>query len=367
MSPFKKIIWLCLLGILLCSSSASARVVWRRSVEPWSRFRSQTVRSEKTPPVWQEGKIYVVSSRGRYDVFNADSGRRQVKAKLKYRASSGLLVAEGKVVFGSDTGELVCLEAPTGKVLWTYVLKIIDISPPILAGDLVIFQTGLDAVTAVNKTTGEWVWTYQHHRLSDIAVRGISAPLADDQFVYVGTSDGYLLALRAQDGGLAWKKQLFSKGNFRDIDADLSTDGSALFISNFYGETAAVSRKSGEKLWDFQAGGLAQPVLEGDKLYVAARDGRVLALAKDTGLQLWETKLEPPNKMTPADRLLTPARYQQWLVVPNLQGKIFFLDPATGKLEKTKHLFHPISVALQAGDNGLYLLTNKGIIYQLRY
>ena len=366
MIPLKKIS-LCLLIVFLGSTSASARVLWKRSLEPWSLFRSKTVRPEKTPPLWQDGKIYTVSSRGKYVVFDADSGRRLVNVKLKFRAASGLLVAEGRVYFGSDTGELVCLEAASGNLLWTYVLKVIDISPPVLDGEFVIFQTGLDAITALNKTTGQWAWTYQHHRISDIAIMGMSAPAADPQLVYVGTSDGYLLALRWQDGAVAWKIQLFNKGNFRDLDAGLSLDPNTIFACDFYGEMAAVSRRTGEKLWDFQAGGLATPVLDGDKIYLASRDGRVVALAKDTGLKLWETKLEEPKKMSPAKRLLTPALYKQKLVVPNLQGKFFFLDPTTGKLEKTTRSLRHASVSLVPGDDSLYLLDNKGIIYKLSY
>jgi outer membrane protein assembly factor BamB len=358
-----------LLIVFLLSTSASARVLWRRSLEPWSAFRSKTVRPEKTPPLWQDGKIYAVSSRGRYVVLDADSGRRLVKLKLKFRASSGLLVQEGRVYFGSDTGELVCLDAASGSLLWTYTLKIIDISPPIIAGDFVIFQTGLDAVTALNKTTGEWAWTYQHHRISDIAIMGMSAPAADEQLVHLGTSDGYLLALHWQDGSLAWKKQLFSKGNFRDIDAGLVTDETTIFASDYSGETAAVSRRSGDKYWDFQAGGLARPVLSGGTLYIAGRDGRVVALDKKTGLKQWETEIEKAKKIVPETRLLTPALYKQWLIVPNLQGKIFFLDPTTGKVEQTIHLFKSISVPIQAGagDDGLYLFSNKGIIYKMSY
>lgn len=366
MSLLKKIS-LGLLIVFLGSNSASARVLWKRSLEPWSHFRSKTARPEKTPPLLQDGKIYTVSSRGRYVVLDADSGRPLVKVMLKFRAASGLLVQEGRVYVGSETGELVCLDAASGSLLWTYPLKIIDISPPIIAGEFVIFQTGLDAVTALNKATGQWAWTYQHHRISDIAIMGMSAAVADEQFVYVGASDGYLLALRGQDGGLAWKKQIFSKGNFRDIDAGLVTDPTTIFACDFYGEMAAVSRRSGDKYWDFQAGGLARPILSKGTLYVASRDGRVVALDKETGLKQWETELEKAKKINPDTRLLTPALYKQWLVVPNLQGKIFFLDPTTGKVEKTIRLFKSISVPIQAGDDSLYLFSNKGFLYKLSY
>jgi outer membrane protein assembly factor BamB len=361
------IVCCCFLILLTLAPPALARVVWRRSLEPWSLLRSKRINSEKAPPYIEGARIYAVSSRGRYLELDALSGKRLVKARIKYRASSGLLVEEGRVYFGSQSGDLVCLDSDNGEVLWTYPLKVIDISPPAVFGDLLIFQTGIDEVTAINKASGEWVWTYQHPSLNDISIMGISAPMVDKQFVYIGTADGYLLALHGEDGRLVWKKQVFTQGNFRDIDGGLAQDETTIFACDFYGEVVAVSKKTGEKYWSYQVGGLAGPVVEGELVYVAGRDGSVVALDKNTGLKLWDTVIFEPETFTPMKRLLTPTLYKQWLIVPNLQGKIFFLDPTTGQVEKTIHLFKSISVPIQAGDDGMYLFSNKGFLYKLRY
>lgn len=352
--------------IIALSQPAFSKIVWQRSVEPWSYFRSNQINVETSPLYLENGKIYAVSSRGRYLVLDAGSGKRLVKARLKYRASSGLLVDEGMVYFGAQSGEMVCLKAETGEVIWTYPLKVIDISPPAVFGDLVIFQTGINEIIALNKFSGQWAWTYNHSAADDISIMGISGPVVDKEYVYLGTSDGYLLALRADDGRVLWKKLIFSHGKFRDIDASMPQDETTIYVCDFYGEISAVSKKTGEKYWSYEVGGAVGLFLQGEVLYISSRDGMLHALDKTTGLKIWESELVSVENPSLRVKLLKPEVYKNWIIVPNQQGKIFLLNPESGNLEKTLYPLKRISVPVLIGGDWMYLYANKGIIYKIR-
>jgi len=101
-----------------------------------------------------------------------------------------------------------------------------------------------------------------------------------------------------------------------------------------------------------------QPVLYQGVLYVAAADGRVLAIQQNTGHVLWEKKLG-------LKLLAGPVVNGQHLVVNSDKSSLLVLDQASGKQEKTIALSSDSLAAPLISGGALYVKTINGYLYKI--
>jgi len=136
-------------------------------------------------------------------------------------------------------------------------------------------------------------------RLAALALRdgtvAWSVPAAD-VVAPPATADGLVLlahrqevvALAARDGSERWRVPIEGA-----IAAPLLSQGGWLLIVTEAGRATMLRAATGELLWTRSLGAdtRGQPVAAGRQVYLALRDGRVAALALETGRPLWEAKL----------------------------------------------------------------------------
>ncbi len=112
-----------------------------------------------------------------------------------------VVYADDKVAAGTDEGALYLLDAGTGKVLTRLEMPgLVRAAPALVAGRLVVADSS-GAVRAVSPD-GQVQWS---RRLPDNPVVG---PVSTDAAVYLGTTGGEVVALRASDGRLLWRRDL---------------------------------------------------------------------------------------------------------------------------------------------------------------
>jgi outer membrane protein assembly factor BamB len=361
---------------------------WRQGVDTWTLFRSSWNKPEWARPVLQDNKVYVASSRGEIAVFDKETGTDLGLIELRAGALSTPGIEDGLIYLGMDDGFFRCLEIETGAPVWSYAVNCVSISEPALSENLVIFQTGRDIVEALSKRTGEWVWSYHHERRQDLAIFGLSPPLAMDGAVYVGLSDGYIAALSIDDGKEIWKTRAFTSGKYRDIDSRVSIDEYAVYATSYAGETAALSRRTGMVYWIYPEGGLARPCVDEKKVYIGTMDEKVLALDKMVGLKVWEKEFLTPQRplininltgiKKPAHqtRMGKRVKDENWfigveiveddLVVQDRLGKFFLLDPEGGQLRREIREARNTTSPMTIEQDNAYFLSNKGYLYKVQ-
>jgi outer membrane protein assembly factor BamB len=135
-------------------------------------------------------------------------------------------------------------------------------------------------------------------------------PAAGDALVFAGSED--LIEARAEsDGRAQWRRPL--KGKV----VSLYWDTGWLFASTETGPFLAIRAVDGAVMWQRDFGSPlsgAPPAPSGDRLYLALKDGRILAMSLQTGDEIWSQKLaEPAAGMLPAgDRLFVGGRDNQF-------------------------------------------------------
>ena len=161
--------------------------------------------------------------------------------------------------------------------------------------------------------------------------------------VVVGDVAGKVFGIDINRGSIAWTIQLSSSLLSRPV-----LIGNDFIIQT---ETNQVFRfsPSGEKVWSYSgpAAGLGMqllpsPVVFRDQVYVAMRNGDVVALKAESGRFLWQRQLLINSdaavlrdlKVPVATPLLIPAeqsgKHEDMLAVPVFQGELFFLSLQDG-------------------------------------
>ena len=104
----------------------------------------------------------------------------------------------------SSTGHIYALQNTTGSVLWHYDDKNTSPSAAVLANGVIYVsaysQDSNDVVYALRARDGSLLW---RHRMGQSVY---NAPVLDGTTVYVGTADGSVYALRADNGAVRWHR-----------------------------------------------------------------------------------------------------------------------------------------------------------------
>ncbi|MEE4362057.1 MAG: outer membrane protein assembly factor BamB [Pseudomonadales bacterium] len=192
---------------------------------------------------------------------------------------------------------------------------------------------------------------------------------ADDFAVFLGTKDGALIALRANDGGELWRAQLSS-----EILAPTASDDARVYVMTGDGRLTALSRSDGSRLWSFDTQvpvlslrGTSAPVVQGPLVFAGFANGRVVALRSDEGQVLWEHVVALPTGRSELERIAdvdsSPLPTGVGVFVGSYQGAVKGLRIADGNPQWER----PLSTheALAEGYGDIYVTDENGSLYAL--
>ena len=306
--------------------SVTVKPLWSRSIG-----KGEQLLGLREHPAIADGRVYVADSH-EANVYALDlaTGRDVWKTDTKLRLTGGPGVGSGSVVVGSINGDIVALAADTGAERWRAKASAEIISAPLIAGNLVIVRSDDGHVQALSLADGKQVWAFEHP-LPTLTLRGNASPvLGGNGLVYLGYSDGTLVALRAQDGIKVWE-QVVAQPDGRsdlerlaDIDGDIVASPDGVYAASFKGRVGAFNPDNGNPLWSHELvsyGGLAR---SGNNLFVSDSAGTVWALDHATGAALWKQDALGYRWLS------TPAVQDGYVVVGDIEGYLHWLKPDTG-------------------------------------
>ena len=225
-----------------------------------------------------------------------------------------------------------------------------------VTGEIVLVGSCSGTFFALDRASGEEIWRY------DTAQDGTPAsfhgdPLVTGELVVVGSDvpqdgSGHLYAFDRSTGEVRWKIPIA-------VPVDILPSGDYGLTMSMTGEALSVELETGRIRWRFSepGGGLepepqVNPVLVGDRFYLASRSGNLFALDVATGEVVWQRELgsEPNTSFV---------RWRDRLFVGTFDGLILSVDPLTGDTEPafdTRGM--PFGFLVPAGDCLLALWWN---------
>lgn len=157
----------------------------------------------------QTGLLYFQNSQNMVFCLEAESGRqvwiysRNDATLLTIRgAATPALGANGNLYVGFSDGTFVALKASSGQLLWDQTLnrnkRFRDIdAQAVVSGDLVIVSGYDDKIYGLDQISGNTVWSYP-------AGSYVAVTLGEAGSLYVGTTSGTFVKLKADNGEAIW-------------------------------------------------------------------------------------------------------------------------------------------------------------------
>lgn len=256
--------------------------------------------------------------------YNKTTGNLRWRRHIVGGVASAARLFNGHIFFGGGDGFFYALNATNGQTKWSFPIRSEGIGAPLVTEDAVFFLAGNNSAYALKTTSGEQIWFYNRPDPSDITVRGASEPNLVGKNIYLGFSDGALVAIDKDKGTLLWEKQLGQGARFRDIDAKPIIDGGRIYVSSYDGQLYCLNLANGQTIWVNEEGGFTPVTVSSDTIFYSTSTRKVLALDKMSGKIIWSTDLE--NTVAGS-----PTLFRGLVLIGEWSGSLRALDQQTGK------------------------------------
>lgn len=286
----------------------------------------------KLVPVYVDGRIFVVNSEGIVEAVDATSGKNLWETELEdTRITGGPGVGENLVLVGTDKAEVITMAADTGKILWRGRVSSEVLSAPQPAGKIIVVRTIDGKIFGLDSQDGKRLWTYEQS-VPALTLRGTSSPVIAGNYLVAGFDEGRLAAIELETGKVAWDTRIvIGSGRTElermiDIDAEPVIMDNMIYVATFQGRIAALALDTGRIVWSREISSYAGLCVDEKAIYVTDDDSAIWALDRTTGNSLWKQE-----KLT-ARSLTAPAISGDMIVTGDMEGYVHWIDKATGEL-----------------------------------
>jgi outer membrane protein assembly factor BamB len=282
----------------------------------------KTSSSISSSPCIRDTILYFAEDKGdeTFLALNLLTGDLLWKKKLG-DISSSPQIDQDKIFIGSNSGLLWAFNRESGEKIWEFKTEDAVLSTPATDGKILCFGSGDDNLYALDKDNGELKWKFkaegsiysspaikvenpalrqaqggEQSRTTNGMNRMVHTNGGDDK-VFFGSVDGYLYALKIEDGSLIWKFKTDG-----DIYSSPAVAESLVYIGSNDYFMYAVDLSTGKLRWKFETGGAihSSPIAVGDKLFFGSYDGSFYVLDRFSGKLLWNYQTKGMISSSPA-------------------------------------------------------------------
>ncbi len=321
--------------------------------EVWSAGvgNGQGVGFTQLTPAVDADKIYTVDNEGIVTALNRQNGKKLWSknvtkdltgwsGKLVYLfkdkdlnpgITGGISYADGLLYIGNYAGEVIALSASNGKEVWRKQVKGEISSVPQSNGQVVAVQTMNGKLFVLDAKSGADMWFFENPPPL-LTLRGSAAPLVMDTAIYAGFANGRLMAFNPSNGLILWEQRMaLPKGRSEldrmvDIHASPLLKDGILYVGTYQGRIAAVARGTGGNVWGIDGSTSESLAASDDKLFVSQSDGHVVAYSLTSGEQIWQ------NEKLLRRRLGAPQAFGDYVAVVDFEGYMHVLNQSNGEL-----------------------------------
>jgi len=330
-----------------------------------------------THPVVNDGLIYTMDVNGAVQARKIDDGAlvwELVTSPEEGHSNAmggGFAVVDDALFVTTSFGEVICLEAKSGKNIWTKSVSTpIRAAPTVFLGRIFVVTIN-NEIFAFDAKSGDELWDYAGI-IEPCALLGGSSPAASDQAIITALTSGEIYSLSPEGGRLLWSDtmtpalRIDTVSSIAHIRARPIIDGSTVYLASHGGRMGAYDILTGKKHWASEIGVLRTPAIAGDFIYLITTNDDLVCLLKSTGQVRWVASL--PRKRE-SDEVVTwagPIVVNQQLVVVSTSGQMAFADVTNGKIAQTMELESSCQLSPIAAEKTIFILTDSGTLQAWR-
>ncbi|WP_323732826.1 PQQ-binding-like beta-propeller repeat protein [Candidatus Bandiella euplotis] len=302
------------------------------------------------------GSDYIISMdrKGVVTRFNSASKKAEWKSDVIGKRSSffgdylnGGLSQNGTKIYATYGINFVnCIDAKTGKSLWSKNLQEMVRAYPIVHDKIVFLKTINDGMYALNSDNGEVIW-YKAGLTEDVSVINVTSPIPYENVLITQDSSGRISAINIRTGFEAW---IIDNSNALMFDMNLDSkealiyqpvrinDSLYFYSSNGYFYKLNLSTRA--IVWKSKVASNRQFYISNELLTVLDEENNLVGINASNGLQLWRVKLfdclSNKDKKASARYWNAPIIVGHNVYVLSSKGEFLAFD-LNGKLIKVTH------------------------------
>ncbi len=339
-----------------------------RIQEMWDVSTSSSAYDEvyvRLQPSIADGVLYTIGGDGDVRAFGLKRGKRLWKHEYDVVVSAGLGIDSQRLYFATAEAQLYAISRQDGSLQWQQPLASEVLAVPVVVGDNLIVHSADGTVAAFDAISGQPRWQ-NNTPVPALSLRGDAAPVAYGQDVLIGHANGRLSLLNAFDGSQRWQSAVAQPQGRNDLERMVDVDATpqirfgTVFAVAHQGRLTAIALDSGRLLWSRDVGSAFGMVLGEDKLYLIDDSSQVWALDLHSGASLWKQDKLLYRQLT------QPAIVDGALLVGDFEGYVHWLALEDGRLLGRYELDEAVRVAPLVVDNVAYLRTIDGEVTALR-
>jgi eukaryotic-like serine/threonine-protein kinase len=189
--------------------------------------------------------------------------------------------------------------------------------------------------------------------------------------LFVGSCAGKFYAFNKATGEIRWSYDIRKDGKQTSFHGNPLITEDLILIGTDYschpegvGHVYAFERNTGAVRWKYQTTSVPTDIVRiGQNVYFGSFQDNWYALKLRTGEVVWRFSTGASNEN--CDPVKSPVADASHLYLAGLDGIIYSLDPASGRVTWKRKLSAPPSTALALKDNTLFVGTNDNHLYRL--
>ncbi len=361
---------------LALGDSAQLEQIWRSDIGSGTDDGLPLI----SRPIVAEGKVFTLDTRSKVRAFHDQTGKELWASNIRDKKEDepviggGLSYAGGVLFATSGYNEVLALNPADGKIYWrTHISAASRAAPTVKNGR--VYVTALNNnVIALDGSTGKIVWEYEGVG-ETTGLLGAASPAVDKDLVIAALSSGELVALRVENGSIAWEDNLSNSlrvgamAGLSDIRGLPVIAGDVIFAVSYGGKMVAIDKRTGSRLWTREISSAETPWFSGNTMYVLGTDYQLFAINAMNGEILWIREL--PKYENPSSRkgLYTwtgPIMAGNRIMAVNNQGMVAEFAPRSGESIANWNLKKSVSLAPIVASSALYVLADDGTLLAYR-
>jgi outer membrane protein assembly factor BamB len=309
--------------------------------------------------VQDQEMVLCTTASGEVFALGANDGSILWRRDLASPIRAKPFVHEGYVYVGTTDGCIFRLLISTGQATWEkpFCTSSAVYGDLVLAEELLFFSVLTNKVYAIDPISASFRWEYHRERPEPLSTEGVSSPMVADGRVFVGFSDGFLVALNQNSGAPEMEVKVCKEEKSRDVDTTPVLDGDTVYVACFGQGPSAMKKRDGSEIWKGQWFGASRPIVDGEQLVFSTADGEIVAARKKDGKAIFVTKLA-------GGAAYAPIVVSDFIIAPNALG-IFLLSKKDGFPVDFSYVPGGVYQAPAEDDGNIFFVSGYGSILGL--
>ena len=335
-------------------------LLWIRNTDPI--YNTGNLPIALNSPLVKDGIIYVGDGKGFMGAWRAKDGKALWQKEDGGTYHSGVVAFEDNVIYGSSEGRVFSRNRTSGKLSYS-----IDIGGgvegvPTIHEGRVFFHLRSHTIVCLDAKTGKLLWSYRRSISYLTTTQGVSNPVIYKNRLYVGFADGTVGAFSIQEGTMLWEKKVVTGTKFVDVDTTPVFFRDKLIIGENGSSITLLDPSNGRLLRKFNYSISRTPLVYKGELIVGTTDGELIFLGSNFE--------EKRRLKVSGDALGSMTLWKGLITVATLGGEVYLVDGGKkGGIKETFALGHSTSAVfgnLSSEKDALAVLSSRHRLYVFR-